>query len=488
MSPVSTLEIARHAGLEALADGFCLADAESRVTYWNAAAERLFGIARAEALEQSLWSLLPGDTGAVLRERMVRSERGAAVVPLTLLADGELFSRHLAVHATRLDDGGTAVHFRDSTAERRIADQHAQLLESIRDGFIATDAEWRITYVNRAAEVLVSLRRDRAVGTVLWTLLPPDPPELAAAIRGTMVDREPRHLSAIHLELLFGRRFDAWTHALPDGGVSILFEDVTERLTKEMELARLAAEAEEASRAKSRFFAAVSHELRTPLNAIVGYTHLLATATYGEVPAGAVRASERASVCAEHLARLIDDVLLLTTLEIERLPVFPAAVEMEPFLGNVLPHLRQQAEAKGLAFSVDLPEEFPAVFADPERLRQIVTPVVSNAIKFTSRGSVGVQVRAAGQPGWMEIVVRDTGPGIAPEDRDRIFDPFEQLGDEARSDSANRGTGLGLTLARRLARHLGGDLGTGEPQGEGAEFIIRLPLAAQPATQLIADE
>lgn len=488
MSPVPTLEIARHAGLEALADGFCLADAEFRVTYWNAAAERLFGISRTDALWQPLWSLLPGDAGSVLRERMVRSERGTAVVPLTLVVDGELFARHVAVHATTLEDGGVAVHFRDSTAERRLSDRHAQLLESIRDGFIATDAEWRITYVNRAAEVLVSLRRDRALGTSLWELLPTEPPELGTTIRATMVDRQPRHLSAIHPRTFTGRYFDAWTHALPDGGVSILFEDVTDRLTKEMELARLAAEAEEASRAKSRFFAAVSHELRTPLNAIVGYTHLLATATYGEVPAGAVRASERASVCAEHLARLIDDVLLLTTLEIERLPVFPAAVEMEPFLGNVLPHLRQQAEAKGLSFSVDLPAELPPVFADPERLRQIVTPVVSNAIKFTSRGSVGVQARVAEQPGWMEIVVRDTGPGIAPGDRDRIFEAFEQLGDEARSDSANRGTGLGLTLARRLARHLGGDLRMGETGGEGAEFIIRLPLAARAATPLLADE
>jgi PAS domain S-box-containing protein len=472
----------RHAALEALADGFCMADRDFRVTSWNAAAERLFGISRAEAVGRTLWAVLPGMDDREVRERVARAAERGAVLTLSLTSDRELFARHLAVHIAPIEGGGVAVHLRDATGEQRLADQYAQLLESMRDGFIAVDREWRIVYVNRAAEVLVLLRRDRAIGADIRELLPAEPTYLHDALGATMQDREPRVLVALFPvgRVFRGRSFDVQLHPLPDGGLSILFEDVTERLAKEVELARLAAEAEEANRAKSRFFAAVSHELRTPLNAIVGYTHLLATHTYGDVPAGASRAAERASVCAEHLARLVDDVLLLTTAEIDRLPLFRSAVELDAFLPGILQHLTQQAEAKRLEFEVEVEPGLPALETDAERLRQVVASLVGNAIKFTSNGGVRVRARAAGEAGWVEVVVEDTGPGVSDENRELIFAPFEQIGDGARSDSLNRGTGLGLTISRRLARLLGGDIEVRGGSEMGAEFVLRLPL--HPAT------
>ena len=478
------VETSRPAALEALADGFCIVDADFRVTYWNAAAERLFGVARGEALGRALGEVVPGLGDPRVRERLARVAEQGTVVRLSLLGDRELFVRHLSVHASALE-GGVALQVRDATEEQRVADQYEQLLESIRDGFIAVDREWRIVYVNRSAEVLVSLRRERAVGVELWGIFPSEPAYLGEAIRATMADREPRNLPALYPvgRVFRGRCFDVSIRPLPDGGVSMLFEDVTERVAREVELARLAAEAEEANRAKSRFFAAVSHELRTPLNAIVGYTHLLATHTYGEVPAGAARASERASVCAEHLARLVDDVLLLTTVEIDRLPLFHARVDLPTFLPGFLAHLRQQAEAKRLAFELDAPRGLVPVETDPERLRQIVTGLVANAIKFTPRGRVRLRAAVTDGGRVMEVAVADSGPGIPEGDRERIFGPFEQLGEEARSDSLNRGTGLGLTIARQLARRLDGDIIVREPAWDGddapatgAEFVLRLPL------------
>ena len=479
MSVVSaSSELTGPAVLEAFADGFCTADAHFRVTYWNPAAERLSGVSRAEAIGRLLWSVLPGMDEPELRERVARAVDRGAVLTLSLTSDRELFARHLAVHVAPVEGGGVAVHLRDATAEQRLADQYAQLLESIRDGFIAVDREWRIVYVNRAAELLVLLRRERAIGAQLWESFPREPAYLAEAVRATMHDREPRQLAALYPQgrIFRGRCFDVRLHPLPDGGLSILFEDVTERIARERELARLAAEAEEANRAKSRFFAAVSHELRTPLNAIVGYTHLLSTHTYGDVPAGAARAAERASVCAEHLARLIDDVLLLTTTEIDQLPVIRESVELQSYLPSVLQHLRQQAEAKRLEFSLEIPDDHPPVETDAERLRQVMAALVGNAIKFTPRGALRVRVReveAGGEP-WHEIAVEDTGPGVSGDDRERIFWPFEQVGEEARSDSLTRGTGLGLTIARQLARLLGGDIAVGG-DGGGAAFVLRLP-------------
>src|SRR5688500_15203252 len=121
------VELPRHAALEALADGFCIADAGYRITYWNAAAERLFGVARAEALGRDLWSVVPGAADPRLRERLARVAEQGVVLELTVLSDRELFARHLAVHASPLEDGGIALHFRDSTGEQRLADQYEQL-------------------------------------------------------------------------------------------------------------------------------------------------------------------------------------------------------------------------------------------------------------------------------------------------------------------------------------------------------------------------
>src|SRR5690606_31008220 len=229
----------------------------------------------------------------------------------------------------------------------------------------------------------------------------------------------------------------------------------------------LAAEAQEANQAKSRFFAAISHELRTPLNAIVGYTHLLSTETYGGMPDGARRAAERAGICGEHLARLVDDVLLPTTTEIGRLPVSISPIRLPEYLPGIVEPLRHQAVAKGLDFVLDVPAELPLLHTDPQRLRQLLTALLSNAIKFTSQGRVRTEVllhsatdHRMGSCGeyslfpdrQVEISVVDTGPGIAPENRERIFGPFEQVGDPSRSDSMTRGSGLGLTVARQLAR------------------------------------
>ena len=464
--------------LDAIQDGLCTLDGEGRITCWNTAAERLLGVPREAAMGRPLAEALPlGEEGAE-RLRLAAETRE----PQRFRESREVNGRrvYLAVQAAPVEGGGVAVLFRDSGAERAVEESYARLLESIRDGFIAVDAGWRIVHVNAAAVALLPLDRERAVGSDLRALLPADPPEIAEILRATMEDGAPRHVSMVRPEgrVFRGRFFDVWTYPLPTGGISILFEDVTTHVERERELARLAAQAEEANRAKSRFFAAVSHELRTPLNAIVGYTHLLSTDTYGPTPAGARRAAERAGVCAEHLARLVDDVLLVTTAEIGRLPVSPAPVALEEFLHAALEPLRQQAEAKHLAFRVEVAEGAGDVATDPDRLRQLLVPLVGNAVKFTSRGEVRVTVREAAGPlgeEQVEIAVADTGPGISPGDRERIFEAFEQLGDPSRSDSMNRGTGFGLTIARQLAGLLRGSLTVDAREGEGSVFRLRLP-------------
>ncbi|HEX8905353.1 MAG TPA: ATP-binding protein, partial [Longimicrobiaceae bacterium] len=450
------VQVARIPALESLADAFCTVGEDWRVSYWNGAAERWFGTAREDALGLPVWEALPAAAEPSLRARLAAVVATGTPLRVPYAARGEAAA--LTLDAAPLEGGGLALHFRDATEHARVAERYSRLLASIRDGFLAVDQDWRVVYVNPAAESLLRVRLHKAVGARLLDHLPAEPPELGQALRATMGDGQPRHLVAVRpaAEWLRGRCFDLSVEPLAGGGISLLFQDATERMEREKELARLAAEAQEASRAKSRFFAAVSHELRTPLHAIVGYTHLLSTDSYGDMPQPASRAAERASVCAEHLARLIDDVLLLTTTEIERLEMYPAPLRLPEYLGEVLEPLRRQAEAKGLRFELDAPAELPTLYADPERLRQVLYALVTNAIKFTARGHVRVGVRATG--GQVEVRVEDSGTGIAREDRTRIFEAFEQVCDDARTDSIHRGTGLGLTIARRLAERMRGSL------------------------------
>ncbi|MEX2571524.1 MAG: ATP-binding protein [Gemmatimonadota bacterium] len=465
----------QHPGLEALEDGFFMVDAAWRLTYWNAAAEELLNVPRERVLGRELWSAVP-----FLDETTSRDALRTAMMDRQANRYIDLFPGgapgSVSVYAAPLDDGGIGVHFRDATEEVKYAEQYSALLESIRSGCVAVDDEWTVMYMNGAAESLLGLSKDRAQERSIWRYLPRQPPEIGESLRATMVDGIKRRLHAVQIpgRLFRGRIYDICTYPLAGGGISILFEDVSERAKREAELARLAAEAQEANRAKSRFFAAASHELRTPLNAIVGYNHLIASGMYGELPDPVLRAADRAGICAEHLARLVDDLLLLTASELGRVPAIRTAVSIESFLDSATAPYKQQAEAKGLEFLLDVPDPGLPVETDPERLRQLLAALLTNAVKYTSRGriSVGVSMLQA----ELELTVSDTGCGIDAADQERIFAVFEQGEDPARSDPLVRGSGLGLTVARRLATLLGGSLRLVASSPSGSCFSVRLPL------------
>lgn len=488
VSAKQSLEVYRpQPALEALADGVCVLDRDWRVSYWNAAAERLLAIPRRRLLGRVLWNEFPLLRGTATWDslRLARAEntprRYVETLPRRI---GRGFA---AVHAAPMEDGSLLVQFRDATEEVARSTEHVALLESIRDGFIAVDAGWRVVYINGVAESLLHFSREQALGLSIWPLLPEGPSEIVGCLRATMQDGVARHLREVRPEgrIFRGRVFDLWINPLAAGGISMLFENVSQRVKRESELARLVTQANEANEAKGRFFAAVSHELRTPLNAIVGYTHLLNSETYGNLPEAARRAAERAGVCAEHLARLVDDVLLLTTAEIGKLPIYPEEIDLHTFLPPMLEPHRHQAEAKGLTFVLDVAPDVGLIETDPQRLRQLLAALVSNAVKFTSTGELRVEVRlrhpgeadpAEAAENRVEFRVRDTGRGIADGDRDRIFGPFEQLGDPARSQSMTMGSGLGLTVARRVAGLLKGTLNLEASSSEGSCFCLELPL------------
>jgi signal transduction histidine kinase len=243
----------------------------------------------------------------------------------------------------------------------------------------------------------------------------------------------------------------------------------------------------EANMAKSRFLANVSHELRTPLNAIVGYNALALSGLYGEVTPELRGAHDRIRTAADHLLHVVNDVLDLSKIEVGRMEVDRRPIELEPMLEEVVAIVEPVAEAKGVRIDLVASRDLPTVTTDPRHLRQILSSLLTNAIKFTEQGSVTIVAKAGDAGGkWLSIAVEDTGIGIAPADIPRIFDEFEQVRPSGRGDSIARGTGLGLAVSRKLARLLGGDVRVDSHLGMGSRFTLTLPLESNAGREAAA--
>jgi signal transduction histidine kinase/DNA-binding response OmpR family regulator len=231
--------------------------------------------------------------------------------------------------------------------------------------------------------------------------------------------------------------------------------------------------ADVANHAKARYLANVSHEIRSPLNAIYGYAQLVEQEADVR-PRDAARVIRR---CAEHMTSLVESLLDISRLENGLLRVRSEIVRLPDFLDQIVWMMRPAAEAKGLTFVHELPARLPEfVKTDPSRLRQALINLIGNAIKFTDEGSVTLRVAYRGQIATLEI--EDTGPGIAPEDQQRIFDPYEQAGGHARP-----GVGLGLPITQAIIEILGGKLELESEPGRGSCFRVTLMLS-EPANAL----
>ena len=275
--------------------------------------------------------------------------------------------------------------------------------------------------------------------------------------------------------LVFGR---APTERSYSGEDLQLAEELVTRAALAADNAQLYENALIANRAKGDFLAVMSHELRTPLNAVVGYSDLLLLGISGPLPGESAKYVERMQIAAKHLIQLIEQILTYSRMEAGREEIHVETLDVGNLARDAAALAEPLALEKGLRFRVEVAEGAPVIQTDGGKVRQILLNLLANAVKFTEQGFITLEARRTGDRVIFDV--EDTGIGIPPEFIEKVFDPFWQV--EQQKNRRAGGSGLGLTVSRRLARLLDGDLEVVHSSPAGTRFRLTLPLATTART------
>ncbi|MDX2205351.1 MAG: ATP-binding protein [Hyphomicrobiaceae bacterium] len=366
-----------------------------------------------------------------------------------------------------------------------------ELLDCQSDCIVRRGATGNVKFVNLAFCRAFGLTREEVLGRPLALTIVGGDPAQPLSIPGAQ--RQRRLVQAIATPS--GQRWFEWDEHVISGSEAGLREvqatgrDITERLAVEAELKEARVQAEAANRAKSRFLAAMSHEIRTPMNGILGMAALLNETSLTSEQRTYTDAVERS---ARTLLRLIDEILDFSKIEADKLTLHPASFDLDECVQGVVELLSQRAREKGIRLGWAIDAALPAVVVGDEvRVRQIITNLLGNAIKFTDKGGVLITVSRSdaigphGEDGiGLAIAVEDTGIGIGTEQLARLFNEFEQA-DEAVERRAG-GTGLGLVISKRLAMAMGGDVTVASTPGKGSTFTAHVRVGRAPGSGRVA--
>ncbi len=489
--------LAFHSNLLANApDAVVATDQNLRISYWNFAAEAMFGWSAHEALGRAVIELL----GAVPQGRS--QEEAHASLLATERFQGEVSFRRkdgtwLAadVRATVLHDAaGEVVGFvtsardvsdrkRAEEAARLSAERLASAVEAIPEPLSLWDASERLVLCNSAYRRIVDqLAEERVLAgeepapievraDPLFTLARDTDQEAFNAARP---QRRSVHGDDYTIRLRDGRTLRVTSRRTDEGGLVTIANDLTDDLQREWELEQARRAAESASSAKSEFLASMSHELRTPLNAILGFAQLLRrdrrdplSDRHGEMVSQILKGGEQ-------LLRLIDDILDFARVEASGVSIAPEPVDAGFVVHEIVSALQPSAREARVELRVaDVPEDLPMIEADEQRFSQILMNFGSNAVKYNRLGGTVTFVVSVPEENTVRVSVVDTGIGIPESEQDRLFQPFFRAGQET---GPIQGTGIGLAISRRLAELMRGRVGMRSEAGKGSEFWVDMPV------------
>src|ERR1700732_3259265 len=357
------------------------------------------------------------------------------------------------------------------------------IVDTVREPLLILDTTLRVRSANRAFYQTFHVSSEETENRLIYELGNGqwDSPDLRTLLEDVVPkssvfnDFELEHTFPVigrRVMLLNARKLQAGHH----GELLVLaMEDVTERRRIEEEVAKAKEAAEAANRAKSAFLANMSHEIRTPMNAILGFSQLMLRDqdlnSQQNQYLGTINRS------GEHLLALINDILEMSKIEAGRTTLNPSTFDLPVLLKDLEMMFRVRTDEKKLSFSVEMIGDVPQyIVTDINKLRQVFINVLGNAVKFTEQGGIGLRVRAdrEGATGpSLRVEIEDTGPGISPDDQDKLFRHFEQT---KTGEQAGTGTGLGLAISQEFVRLMGGAITVNSQVGKGSVFLIHLPL------------
>ncbi|MCF4164756.1 PAS domain S-box protein [Zavarzinia compransoris] len=483
--------------IDTAVDGIIIIDRNGSVKMYNAACEELFGYAAPEVLGQNVRMLMPppyrDEHDSYLdnyRNTGIRKIIGIGREVVGQRKDGSTFPMELSVGETSADGENFYVGIIRDISERKRAEEAIRaseatmraVIETAVDGVIIIDDAGKVQIYNPACQKLFGYPASEVIGRNVRMLMPLPYREEHDGYISNYQRTGVRKIIGIGREVV-GQRKDGSTfpmelsvgEAMADGKkvyVGII-RDLSERI-EAMEAVTTAKQADAANRAKSEFLATMSHELRTPMNGILGMTGLLMDTPLTTEQREYAEAVQKSG---ETLLTLLNNILDLSKIEAGRFELYDRPFDPNEVLDGIAAVWESQANRKGLEFFVtnDL-RGVSALIGDPDRLRQILVNLVSNAVKFTSSGFIALRVKreaSMGEKVVLRFEVKDSGIGIAEDVQNRLFRKFEQ----ADADTARTygGSGLGLAICRQLTEMMGGHIGLVSAPGRGSTFWVTLP-------------
>jgi PAS domain S-box-containing protein len=461
-----------------------MTDPSGLVTHWNSGAEHILGYSEHEIVGKSISKIFtPEDRAKNVpgKELTTAKDKGRAEDERWhVRRDGSRFWASGVVTAVHDYDGkllGFCKVMRDMTERNKLTEERDRFFTLSMDLLCIVLLDGQFQRVNPAFEQLLGFSEDELLGTVIFDFVHPEDRAKTEAEYKKLSTGEPTTFMENRLRCKDGNyKWVAWSYfPIPEDNVAFgVGRDMTEVRRMHDVLRSRAEELEESNRVKDEFLATLSHELRTPLTSILGWSRILRSQSVGE--ADKQRAIEIIERNAEAQAKLIEDLLEVSRIITGKLRIEFQPVSFPSIVDTVISSSRPAADAKQQQLEIAIDPIAGPILGDPARLQQIVTNILSNAIKFTPEGgTIAVHLWRVNSHARLEV--RDNGIGISPEDLPHIFERFSQA--DSSNSRAHGGLGLGLAIVDFLVRQHGGTVWAESPgTGSGASFITEFPLTS----------